>query len=53
MAEDTAESARLPLREQKGSMLMKIARIAPLTYTPGMLEYFQFIRGGIGADYHL
>jgi len=31
---------------------MKIARIAPLTYTPGKLEYFQFIRGGIGADYH-
>jgi len=31
---------------------MKIARIAPLTYTPGKLEYFQFIRGGVGADYH-
>lgn len=31
---------------------MKIARIAPLTYTPGQLEYFAFIRGGIGADYH-
>lgn len=31
---------------------MKIARIAPLTYTPGALEYRQFIRGGIGADYH-
>jgi len=31
---------------------MKIARIAPLTYTPGELEYFSFIRGGIGADYH-
>jgi hypothetical protein len=31
---------------------MKIARIAPLTYTPGKLEYFSFIRGGIGADYH-
>lgn len=31
---------------------MKIARIAPLTYTPGKLAYFQFIRGGVGADYH-
>jgi hypothetical protein len=31
---------------------MKIATIAPLTYTPGKLEYFQFIRGGVGADYH-
>ncbi|HUS81227.1 MAG TPA: sialidase family protein [Armatimonadota bacterium] len=31
---------------------MKIARIAPLSYTPGKLEYFCFIRGGIGADYH-
>jgi hypothetical protein len=31
---------------------MKIARIVPLTYTPGKLEYFQFIRGGVGADYH-
>ncbi len=31
---------------------MKIARIAPLTYTPGNLGYFQFIRGGVGADYH-
>jgi hypothetical protein len=31
---------------------MKIAIIAPLTYTPGSLEYFQFIRGGVGADYH-
>ena len=31
---------------------MKITHIAPLTYTPGKLEYFQFIRGGIGADYH-
>lgn len=31
---------------------MKIARIAPLTYTPGKLGYFSFIRGGIGADYH-
>lgn len=31
---------------------MKIATIAPLSYTPGQLEYFQFIRGGVGADYH-
>jgi hypothetical protein len=31
---------------------MKIAHIAPLTYTPGKLEYHQFIRGGVGADYH-
>lgn len=31
---------------------MKITRIAPLSYTPGRLDYFQFIRGGIGADYH-
>jgi len=31
---------------------MKIARISPLTYTPGALEYYSFIRGGIGADYH-
>lgn len=31
---------------------MKIARIAPLAYTPGRLEYYSFIRGGIGADYH-
>lgn len=31
---------------------MKIARIAPLTYIPGALGYFQFIRGGTGADYH-
>jgi hypothetical protein len=31
---------------------VKIARIAPLTYTPGQLEYSQFLRGGMGADYH-
>ena len=31
---------------------IKIARIARLTYTPGKIEYFQFIRGGVGADYH-
>jgi len=31
---------------------MKIARIAPLVYTPGKLEYSCFIRGGVGADYH-
>jgi len=30
---------------------MKIAAIAPLSYTPGELEYFQFIRDGVGADY--
>ena len=32
--------------------MMKIARLAPLTYTPGKLEYFCFIRGSVGADYH-
>ncbi|MCC6446877.1 MAG: exo-alpha-sialidase [Armatimonadetes bacterium] len=31
---------------------MKIGTIAPLSYTPGQLEYFQFLRGGVGADYH-
>ena len=31
---------------------MKIATIARLTYTPGELEYFQFIRGGVGTDNH-
>ena len=31
---------------------MKIATIAPLSYTPGKLRYYQFIRGGVGADYH-
>lgn len=31
---------------------MKIARIARMTYTPGTLEYFCFIRAGSGADYH-
>ena len=31
---------------------MRITHIAPLSYTPGKLEYFQFIRGGVGADYH-
>ena len=31
---------------------MKIARISPLTYTPGKIEYFSFIRSGSGADYH-
>jgi hypothetical protein len=31
---------------------VKIATIAPLSYTPGKLEYRQFIRGGVGADYH-
>jgi len=31
---------------------MKIARISPLAYTPGELEYFSFIRSGSGADYH-
>ncbi|MDD3927594.1 MAG: sialidase family protein, partial [bacterium] len=31
---------------------MKITHITPLIYTPGDMEYFQFIRGGVGADYH-
>lgn len=31
---------------------MRIGKIAPLIYTPGKLEYFSFIRGGTGADYH-
>jgi len=31
---------------------VKIARIAPQTYSPGELRYSQFIRGGIGADCH-
>lgn len=31
---------------------MKIAEIAPLSYKAGEMEYFQFIRGGVGADYH-
>jgi hypothetical protein len=31
---------------------MRIARITPLAYTPGKLEYFSFIRSGRGADYH-
>lgn len=31
---------------------MKIARIPPLAYTPAKLTYRNFIRGGIGADYH-
>jgi hypothetical protein len=31
---------------------MRIAHIAPLSYTPGALEYASFIRGGTGADYH-
>lgn len=31
---------------------MKIAHIAPLTYSPGKLEYFSFIRGNVGAEYH-
>lgn len=31
---------------------MKIARIPRMTYTPGRLEYFCFIRAGFGADYH-
>lgn len=31
---------------------MKIAQIPKLTYTPGSLQYHQFIRGGVGADYH-
>lgn len=35
-----------------GRAIMRIARIAPLAYTAGKLEYFSFIRGGVGADYH-
>lgn len=31
---------------------LRIARIAPLAYTPGKLEYFSFIRSGDGAEYH-
>lgn len=31
---------------------MRIARIAPLSYSPGKLEYYSFVRGGVGADYH-
>jgi hypothetical protein len=31
---------------------MKSAQIAPLTYTPGKLEYFCFLRGSVIADYH-
>ena len=31
---------------------MRITTIAPLSYTPGRLSYFQFIRGGVGADHH-
>ena len=31
---------------------MRIAHVSPLGYTPGRLEYFCFLRGGIGADYH-
>lgn len=31
---------------------MRIAQIAPMTYTPGKLEYFSFIRGGSGSDFH-
>jgi hypothetical protein len=31
---------------------LKIASIPRLTYSPGKIEYFQFIRGGVGADYH-
>jgi Neuraminidase (sialidase) len=32
--------------------MIGIGSIAPLSYTPGRLEYFQFVRGGTGADYH-
>ena len=32
--------------------MLGIGSISPLSYTPGELEYFQFIRGGVGADYH-
>jgi hypothetical protein len=32
--------------------LVKIAHIAPTSYSAGKKTYYQFIRGGIGADYH-
>ncbi len=31
---------------------MKIASIKPMNYKPGELSYYQFIRGGIGSDFH-
>jgi hypothetical protein len=31
---------------------MKIASIASLFYTPGEVQYFQFLRGSVGADNH-
>jgi len=31
---------------------MKIATIRPMDYKQGELSYYQFIRGGIGSDYH-
>ena len=31
---------------------MRIGSIAPLSYTPGRLEVFSFVRGQTGADYH-
>lgn len=31
---------------------MKIASITPMSYKQGELNYFQFIRGGVGADCH-
>jgi len=31
---------------------MKIAAIASMEYTKGNLNYFQFIRGGVGVDCH-
>jgi len=31
---------------------MRITTIAQQRYTPGAIEYSQFIRGGVGADYH-
>jgi hypothetical protein len=31
---------------------MKITDIKPMPYKPGELSYYQFIRGGIGSDYH-
>ncbi|MCK5757945.1 MAG: exo-alpha-sialidase, partial [Clostridiales bacterium] len=31
---------------------MKITSITPMNYTKGELNYFQFIRGGVGADCH-
>ena len=31
---------------------MRLGSIAPLSYAPGELRYFAFVRGQVGADYH-